>query len=548
MKTGKIIFDKYEILKCIGSGGSSNVYLVLDSHLNKQWAIKEINKKNIFIKTALKEANLLKKLDHPSLARIVDILEDDRSLYIVMDYIEGQNLEFYLKEYGIPSQDNVIDWAKQLCDVFIYLHNLDPPIIYRDMKPSNVILQPNGRIKIIDFGIAKEYFQNTMDTMALGTIGYAAPEQYKRIHSTSDPRTDIYCLGATLHHLLTGIHPGNCYEFIPIRQINSSYSCGLENIIIKCTQPNPDDRYSSCEELLYAFNNYEKEDSDYQRKIQRDHLIWIILMTTCVFFFSLFLYFHFNRLSNEQFQYDSYLLKASQQDDISLYFKAIQFSPTQKEGYIQLIEYYKSHFFSYQEYQQFLDEITTPLFTLQKKDKEGYGDICFEIGKLCWYYFDYEKDDDTLDVEAMEKASKWFKEACTYCNDEKQVATSNLYYSLGTFFQDVSKKRNEATSINGMYSTYFEQLYSLFEQMEGEDDLVQLETSNLIVDSLEMYIRDFAKDGISKQEVVNLYESVLHSISQIDAQTEKSKILKERIETRDEQRKEIFNNGYIEGK
>ena len=124
-----------------------------------------------------------------------------------MDYIEGNPLSNALEEYGAQPQDMVIAWAKQLCDVLGYLHAQSPPIIYRDMKPSNVMLKPDGNITLIDFGTAREFKEkNLADTVCLGTIGYAAPEQFGGMGQT-DARTDIYCLGATLYHLVTGQNP-----------------------------------------------------------------------------------------------------------------------------------------------------------------------------------------------------------------------------------------------------------------------------------------------------------------------------------------------------
>lgn len=208
-KIGTVIAGKYEILKEIGHGGMSIVYLAMDKHLNKQWAVKEIRKKGsgkhdeIIVNSLLAEANMMKRLDHAALPRIVDIIDSGTTIYIIMDYIEGESLDKILNSYGAQSEDKVIGWAKQLCEALSYLHSQKPPIIYRDMKPGNVMLKPEGNIKIIDFGIAREYKeQNLADTTVLGTKGYAPPEQYS---GQTDPRSDIYALGMTMHHLLTGV-------------------------------------------------------------------------------------------------------------------------------------------------------------------------------------------------------------------------------------------------------------------------------------------------------------------------------------------------------
>lgn len=272
LEIGSLVDGKYKILNKIGQGGMSVVYLAMNERANKQWAIKEVRKDGVqnfeVVKQGLiAETEMLKKLNHPNLPSIIDVIDGDGTFLIVMDYIEGRHLESVVKEYGAQSQEDVIEWAKQLCDVLAYLHSRKPPIIYRDMKPSNVMLKPDGKVMLIDFGTAREFKENSVaDTTCLGTQGYAAPEQYGG-HGQTDARTDIYCLGATLYHLLTGHNPSEPpYEMYPIRYWNPELSSGLEKIILKCTQKNPDDRYQNCGELLYALEHYNELDIEYKRK------------------------------------------------------------------------------------------------------------------------------------------------------------------------------------------------------------------------------------------------------------------------------------------
>ena len=275
LEIGSLIDGKYKILNKVGQGGMSVVYLAMNEKANKQWAIKEVRKDGVkdfeIIKQGLvAETDLLKKLSHPSLPSIIDVIEGPDTFLIVMDYIQGNPLSKALEEYGAQPQEYVIEWAKQLCDVLEYLHTRTPPIIYRDMKPANIMLKPDGNICLIDFGTAREFKEkNLADTTCLGTVGYAAPEQFGGMGQT-DARTDIYCLGATLYHLVTGRNPCDPpYEILPIRQVNPALSSGLERIIQKCTQRNPDDRYQSCAELMYALENYEKIDDAYRKKQKR---------------------------------------------------------------------------------------------------------------------------------------------------------------------------------------------------------------------------------------------------------------------------------------
>ena len=210
-KLGTVLDGKYEILKKVGQGGMSIVYLAMDNRLNKQWAVKEIKNDGskstaTLLKGLEREANILKDVDHPVLPRIVDIINENGTIYVVMDFVEGRPLSDVLKAEGAQNQEKVIEWGRALASALDYLHSMNPPIIYRDMKPSNVMLKPDGSVKLIDFGTAKEYIvENNADTTALGTRGYAAPEQFgdsqgHGIYNT-DARTDIYNLGATLYHL-----------------------------------------------------------------------------------------------------------------------------------------------------------------------------------------------------------------------------------------------------------------------------------------------------------------------------------------------------------
>ena len=276
-KEGTILDGKYEIWKEVGRGGMSIVYLARDNRLNKQWAVKEIkNDGSKSAQTLLKglerEANILKNVDHAVLPRIVDIINQEGTIYVVMDFIEGETISDRLKKEGAQPQELVIEWGMQLASALDYLHNMNPPVIYRDMKPSNVMIKPEGGVKLIDFGTAKEYvIENNADTTALGTRGYAAPEQFgdaqgRGIYNT-DARTDIYNLGATLYHIVTGMNPCEPpYEIKPIRTWNPNLSTGLEKIITKCTQADPNDRYQNCAELMYDLEHYTELDDSYRKK------------------------------------------------------------------------------------------------------------------------------------------------------------------------------------------------------------------------------------------------------------------------------------------
>ncbi len=261
LRVGMVVDNRYKILREIGRGGTSCVYLAENVRLHNYWAIKEVYKSGITGDGAkssmlIAESSILTRLRHPGLPSIFDILSTTQSYLIVMEYIEGVSLDMVLAQKGACSEKDVIKWGQQLCDVLSYLHSQQPAIIYRDMKPANVMLKPDGNIVLIDFGMAREFkLQNQHDTTYLGTHGYAAPEQYNN-NRQSDARTDIYSLGVTLYHLVTGQDP--ClppYGINSICSVNPTPSHGLDAIIQKCTELQPEQRYQNVNQLNNALKS-----------------------------------------------------------------------------------------------------------------------------------------------------------------------------------------------------------------------------------------------------------------------------------------------------
>lgn len=258
--------DTYEIKSIIGKGGMSTVYLAEHKRLHTRWAVKEVRKQQGARFDFLAESNILKRLQHPMLPRIVDIFEDRDCIYIVEDFVEGITLEDLLKQQKKVDESQGLQWFRDLCGVLAYLHGQRPhPIIYRDMKPSNIMLQPDGSLKLIDFGIAREYKQESnADTTYIGTKGYAAPEQFGK--AQTDARTDIYSLGVTIYHLLTGKSPYEPpYQFVPVRQLVPELSHGIEYILNKCVQSEPSDRYQTVDELVDDLDHIYRFDRAWQK-------------------------------------------------------------------------------------------------------------------------------------------------------------------------------------------------------------------------------------------------------------------------------------------
>lgn len=261
MEVGSIFFEKYKIVDLLGKGGSSEVFLVENVRVGNKWAMKKSNKVNSNI-NLLAEPNILKDLNHVAIPKIIDIEEDKDAIYIIEEYVQGINLKEYKESYSNIQLDQIIEWALQLCNVLKYLHNRKPlPIIYRDIKPENIMLMDNGNIKLIDFGIAREFKEESQnDTIPIGTKGYAAPEQYGI--GQSDERTDIFSLGVTLYYLLTGknlSHPP--YKIQNTIQLNNDKEERLFKIVLKCCEILPDQRYQRVEDLEKELHLLNNEDS-----------------------------------------------------------------------------------------------------------------------------------------------------------------------------------------------------------------------------------------------------------------------------------------------
>lgn len=268
--TGTIILGRYRILDIIGRGGMSCVYLAEHINLHNKWAIKAVHKDGRKEVALLAEPNILKKLSHFALPRIVDICEDEQNLYIIMDYIEGIGLDQFLSSKGGLDEDQVVAWGKELCDVISYLHHQNPPIIYRDLKPGNLIIDKNNRLKMIDFGIAVENTKTSEEESRIYlTKGYAAPEQYLP-QGQKDLRIDIYALGATLYAMCTGRSPGTLKKpLAPVYELNQGISDGLDTIIKICMKENPDERFQSAQQVLYALNHITRYNAGYQKARRR---------------------------------------------------------------------------------------------------------------------------------------------------------------------------------------------------------------------------------------------------------------------------------------
>lgn len=541
LEIGSLVDGKYKILSEIGHGGMSVVYMAINEKANKTWAVKEVRKDgkmdfNTVRQGLMAEIETLKKLDHPNLPSIVDVIEDDDSFIIVMDYIEGRSLDKIIEENGAQPEAYVVEWAKQLCDVFGYLHSRTPAIIYRDMKPANVMLKPDGNIMVIDFGTAKNYEIDLGETTGIGTIGYAAPEQY--IGSglgRTDARTDIYCLGITMYHLLTNVDP--CKNLISdksIRAVNPALSRGLDAIIQKCTQYQPNDRYQSCAELMYDLENYEILEPLYKKKQKRKLGLFAgtVGLSALLAMGGFSLHIAASKMATDT--YETKLYEASKTTDyetkVEIYEEciAIPNKAGEKEAYLGLIQTFKENdsVFSVEEGKLLEKLIKNNKLALQE-NPENYTEISFETGKLYWYYYDYAGGSQ---IAKAKSSVEWFQDVIDNApQDYENIGMARVYANIGIFYRDITTNITEAND-KGKYAPLFTNLTDLMSSVaknEAESEIVRLELIELTRGALQQYATKFKVDGVTKEQLTELYELVSDTVNSIEPTADKTQELKE---------------------
>lgn len=268
---GTILSERYEIVKRLGKGGMGSVYLAKDQRLSntlravKQMVVEfiDMDQYTKAIDDFRREAEVLASLDHPGIPSIYDYFVQEGYYYLVMKCVSGRDLEQILEATpgGLIEEKKVVKWGIQLCDVFQYIHSRTPPIIYRDMKPANVMYdEETDRIYIIDFGIARFVASSQANVTAIGTVGYAPPELFIGMVT---PATDIYSLGASLIHLLVGhcpvSHPVHGFNFgtnPPPNKLNPNLSQGINDILVKSVSARARDRYASALEMKQALERH----------------------------------------------------------------------------------------------------------------------------------------------------------------------------------------------------------------------------------------------------------------------------------------------------
>ena len=286
ISTGHIINQRYRIVKTITQGGFGRLYRAWDLSLKRPVALKQnLDDTQVGREQFETEALILADLHHPNLARVTDYFyAPDVGQFLVMDYVEGEDLQSMIDRSGPLSEEQAVVWINQVCDALVYIHNQKPPIIHRDIKPANIRITPAGRAMLVDFGIAKSYSPDkvTVTGARAVTPGYAPVEQYGS--ARTDARSDIYAVGATLYALLTGKEPPESINLVSganlprLRSINVHISPSIDEAVHVAMALQPADRFQNVPAFQAALSHQVTTKLSYNRWLPKVTLIFFAIL------------------------------------------------------------------------------------------------------------------------------------------------------------------------------------------------------------------------------------------------------------------------------
>ena len=600
MKVNELVLGKYRIVKVIsGEGleksGMSNLYKAQDKDLGTYWAIKEIIKNpdgTVSIQQAalIREAQIMRKLQHMSIPRIVSIEYLSDRILIIMDWADGRSVGEWIRSSGAMPLQRGLNIIKTVCGVVGYLHSRPTPIFYRDMKPENIMFDPSSkRVMLLDFGISVEVDFSQPIPDRVGTKGYydkysIAPTKRELAEGVEpryfDLRSDIYSLGWTMFEIFTGVNPYNYITsktkkvesailtpieshfkviqgenlvefrkklskylrspleefvteldikvFIPkaikaveraakffisdeskiksditgldkelllvIQSLGDSYRItrdvreyaknipqSLADVIIKATEPEPQDRFQSIEELQIALEDLDKVDKGYnkllRKRVNRVVTLGVLGIGLCLG--SIAPYMSYEQSIKDQYQV--LVANASKSGNFEDYLKVVEYNPKEIDPYFGLLDAVKQDgVFTKEEESQLLDLLNPNLALLEKSPR--FKELAFEVGRLYWLYYNGDS--------SQEVASRWFKDASGYSD------LADVYSAIGSFPTEIVKAANEGND-TGMYKKQ----WSLLDSVTGQSELVSLYIAKARLDLINTYPYRLKADGVTKEDI-----------------------------------------------
>lgn len=513
---------RYQILKKIGQGGMSEVYLANDLQMDMMVAVKEVrtdieydkygNKVdlNAYIKGLENECDLLKSVDHPVLPRTLSI-DRGQKIYVIMDYIDGEDMGKILKRDGPLTQEQVLDCAMQICDALRYLQAHNPPIVYRDLKPSNIMWKSDGGFKLIDFGTAIE-FRPGEKYANMGTKGFGAPEQMRKRSPVADQRSDIYSLGATMYCLLTGRTPSmEIMQEHPVRESNPTVSIGLENVIKRCVEPDPNNRYQSAAELLYALEHYNEEDASFKKKQRKKLRLFIATTVLAGVMLVAGAGFLIAKSSMAKQNYEALVA----QNEVESCQQAIELQPANPKAYLALLKIYDSETGGFnKDAAGYIKETLNSAPGMAMKHDSDYVELNFGLGNL--YFYSYTEDTDL--GARLRAAAPWYQRIVTAVEEEKISDYNEEQYNMAKNYCEMCEFFNTFMSgskgMVGVQEAGTDDIKNMVETMrkclessgKHGNQYMKVVTGDAVCYMLSANAKSLCDAGVAKSEVQSLMD------------------------------------------
>lgn len=516
-------FEGYEVDRFIDKGGTANVYLIHNTLTRKQWALKEIKKTESDIREPrlIADLQVLRGISHPNIVDIVDYFEKEDAYYLMMEYVDGITLHEYIR-LNPPTEEIAVEWGKTLCNIMKYLHSQNPKIIYRDLKPKNVMIKdvtkdnPCGTLKLIDFGGAKQYTRpgDTVDLRTSYTNGYCAPEA---VFGHSKETSDIYTIGTTLYQLLTGRDPSlrDGTKLYPIRQINPELSEGLERIIIHATEFRPEDRYQTVEEMLEDLENYRSLSAKSIARRRTLGLSMIGCFVASIICFVLTLIFSINYKKATDDSYSRFLknaqIAATVAEQVEGYEEAITLKPDVFTAYDELLSkvYLADGIFQREEAEEikrilseYAEGSTKKTNEEYLKDTAEYDLFCYKLG-LAYYYYYEGTGNKVMCIPWLSTAAE------SIYLDDAQVSRAQRLSKIASYYQDLNMQ-DKAGDALASFMEYWDDMSSLATGNIVEED--NIKTALVVYADITYQIRshamDFKRAGVERDSLVEMLTSI----------------------------------------
>lgn len=536
-RIGQIIHGRYRVLSQIGKGGMSAVYLVQDLRSGEKFAMKEILQNGRYYSQnaaalpqnegnclGFAEAELLSGLDHPAFPKIHEVIRDaEGTVFIIREYVEGESLDRLLRR-GPFSPEAVRQCGIALGEALHYLHSQDPPVIYRDMKPANIIRRPDGQLVLIDLGISGSRSLNRDAGGNAGTRGYAAPEQYSS--GGEDLSADIYALGISLFELLTGIPPREdpwAYRFHPVRRIRPDCPEELERVINQCIRFAPEDRYPDCSCLLEKLRAVPAMTSETTGRTRRPRRwqrwpssirlqgIIIVLLAVLLAAVPVSVLTAKALAGAEYRQLIAGTESGSLEEQEACFAKGFQSEMADASLYERYLDWCEKN-------ERFGSRQLALLTTSWERDQgklerdSRCGSLGMQAGRLCLFA---ETEEWSMQTRAAEAAA-WFDLAAA-----KGEADAGLYCRICSFFRNYGAVRTQGQSqapedLSAMLQEAQEWLTEASRTPDLEDEQKLLLAGEL-ADLVNVHRKALAEGGISKARVLLLYGQIRDLYSSSDS-------------------------------